>query len=42
MNYYESPLRISIYYKITNTFIMNVENSTNYNKEKVDIVDLIK
>ena len=41
MNYYDSPLKILIYYKITNTFIINGENSTNYNKEKVDIVDLI-
>ena len=41
MNYYDSPIRLLIYYKITNTFIINGEKSTNYNKEKVDIVDLI-
>jgi hypothetical protein len=41
MNYYDSPLRLLIYYKITNTFIRNGEISTSYNKEKVDIVDLI-
>jgi hypothetical protein len=41
MNYYDSTLKVLIYYKITNTFIINGENSTNYNKEKVDIVDII-
>ena len=40
MNYYDSPLRLLIYYKITNTFIRNGEISTRYNKEKIDIVDL--
>jgi hypothetical protein len=41
MNYYDSPLRLLIYYKTTNTCIRNEEISTSYNKEKVDIVDLV-
>jgi len=40
MNYYNFPLILLLYYK-NNTFIIVVEKSTNYNKVKVDIIDLI-
>jgi len=40
MNYYNFPLILLLYYK-NNTFIIVVEKITNYNKVKVDIIDLI-